>query len=261
MTESYPAEQWAPIKGFESFYEVSTQGQVRALERTVIAERGGKPHTRKYRGRIVAQAVNTPTRERAYKRMQVVLHKNNKPYTFKVARLVATAFIQNPNNLPFVLHLDDDATNNNVKNLEWGDHVENVRQAADRYRCSYGERHHAAVLSDDSRRLAWQMLKDGSSVTEVARYFNVDYHIISDINQGKCKGFTALKMPKQYLSGSASPRSKLNESQVIQIKKLLALGLKQREVAERFGVGQTAIAAINTGGNWGWLHADHQPST
>ena len=104
------------------------------------------------------------------------------------------------------------------------------------------------------------MLKDGSSVTEVARYFNVDYHIISDINQGKCKGFTALKMPKQYLSGSASPRSKLNESQVIEIKKLLALGLKQREVAERFGVGQTTIAAINTGANWGWLRVDHRPS-
>ena len=260
MTESYPAEQWAPINGFESFYEVSTRGRVRALERTVIAERGGKPHTRKYRGRIVAQRINTPRKMGSYKRTQVQLCKNNKVYTYTVARLVAAAFIKNPCSLPFVLHLDDDATNNNVENLEWGDHAENVRQAADRYRCSYGERHHAAVLSDDSRRLAWQMLKDGSSVTEVARYFNVDYHIISDINQGKCKGFTALKMPKQYLSGSACPRSKLNESQVIEIKKLLALGLKQREVAERFGVGQTTIAAINTGANWGWLRVDHQPS-
>jgi transposase len=256
MTESYPAEQWAPITGFESLYEVSTRGQVRALERIVIANCAGRPHTRKYRGRIIAQGVNTPRREGAYTRKQVTLRKNNKAYTFNVARLVATAFVQNLNNLPFVLHLDDDATNNNVENLEWGDHAENVRQAADRYRCSYGQRHHSAVLSDVSRRLAWELLRDGSSVKEVARHFNLHHQIISDINQGKCKGFPALKKPKQPLRGSASPRSKLNESQVIQIKQLLTLGLKQKEVAERFGVGQTTVAAISTGTNWGWLRAD-----
>ena len=261
MTESYPAEQWAPIKGFESFYEVSTRGQVRALERIVIVERQGRPHSRKYRGRLVAQKINTPRKAGSYKRTQVQLCKNNKTYTHKVARLVATAFIDNPFSLPFVLHLDDDATNNNVENLQWGDHAENVRQAADRYRCSYGQRHHAAVLSDVSRRLAWEMLRNGSSVKEVAKHFNVNYQIISDINQGKCKGFPALKKPKQHPRGSASPRSKLNEYQVIQIKQLLALGLKQREVAERFGVGQTTVAAISTGANWGWLRVDQQLST
>jgi transposase len=261
MTEFYSVERWAPIAGFESLYEVSTKGRVRSLGRTITAQTKNGTHERRYRASIVAQTINTPRREGHYKRMQVKLNKDNKTCTFNVARLVANAFIENPSNLPFVLHLDDDATNNNVENLEWGDHAENVKQAADRHRYRYGQEHHAARLSDISRRLAWEMLRDGFSVKEVAKHFKVKYQIISDINQGKCKGFPALKRPKQLPKGSSSAQSKLNESQVIQIKRLLALKIKQREIAQRFGVGQTTIAAISTGANWGWLQIDQQPLT
>jgi transposase len=256
MTESYSTERWAPISGFESFYEVSTKGRVRALERTITVQTKSGAHKRSLRGYMVPQSINVPRRDGAYKRMQVKLCKNKKSHTFNVARLVASAFIENPNGLPFVLHLDDDATNNNVENLEWGDHAENVKQAADRHRYRYGQEHHAAKLNDVSRRLAWEMLRDGFSVKSVAAHFNVKYQVISDINQGKCKGFPPIKKPKQLPKGSASAQSKLNESQVIQIKKLLALGVKQRKIAQCFGVGQTTIAAINKGINWGWLQID-----
>ena len=256
MTEFYSSERWAPIDGFESLYEVSTKGQVRSLERTVLTQTKNGTHERRCKASIIAQKINVLKRGGLYKRIQVNLHKNNKAYTFNVARLVASAFIENPNSLPFVLHLDDRATNNNVENLQWGDHAENVRQAVDRHRYRYGQEHHCAKLNDISRRLAWEMLRNGLSVREVARHFNVKYQIISDINQGKSKGFPALKKSRQAPRGSANTRSKLSESQVIQIKKLLALGLKQKEIAERFGVGQTTITAINRGANWSWLQID-----
>ena len=73
--------------------------------------------------------------------MQVALWKENKEYTRNVARLVAEAFIPNQHGSPFVLHLDDDATNNRVDNLQWGDHAENVRQAVERGRYPSGKLH------------------------------------------------------------------------------------------------------------------------
>lgn len=144
MTESYGVERWAPVVGFEGLYEVSSLGRVRGCERVI--ELTGHPtlKRRTIPGRPLAQTVNVP-HGHGYKRLQVKLHRENRLHTFNVARLVAEAFIPNPLGLPFVLHLDDDATNNRVENLEWGDHAENVRQAVERGRFPYGQRHHAYV--------------------------------------------------------------------------------------------------------------------
>jgi hypothetical protein len=141
MTKSYAAEQWAPIVGFEGLYEVSDQGRVRSLDR--IVQLTGHPtlKARTMKGRILFQKTNRPAAG-AYARKQVALWKNNTEHTMNVARLVAEAFLPNPDAMPLVLHLDDDATNNRIENLQWGDRAENVRQAVDRNRFPSGPRHH-----------------------------------------------------------------------------------------------------------------------
>lgn len=92
---------WCPIKGYENLYEISNTGQVRSL-----CGRYGKLN-------ILKQCVGS----RGY--LLVTLCNHGKQKTVNVHRLVADAFIPNPNNLPCVNHKDENKTNNNVSNLEW----------------------------------------------------------------------------------------------------------------------------------------------
>lgn len=97
-------EIWRPVKGYEGLYEVSNFGRVRALH-----YKGSKNLNIK----IMKQKL---TRFGYY---EVALNKNKTPKTFKVHRLVAEAFIPNPNNYPIINHKDECKTNNKVENLEW----------------------------------------------------------------------------------------------------------------------------------------------
>lgn len=92
------SEEWAQIKGYEGVYEVSNLGRVASI-------RGGK------------RKILKPSKPTGY--FQVVLSKNNSKRTYRVHRLVAEAFIPNPENLPVINHIDEVKTNNFVENLEW----------------------------------------------------------------------------------------------------------------------------------------------
>ncbi|WP_166484705.1 NUMOD1 domain-containing DNA-binding protein [Clostridium cuniculi] len=63
--------------------------------------------------------------------LQVKLKKNGKNYYKRVHRLVAEHFIENPNNLPQVNHIDGDKTNNNINNLEWTNNKANTKHGYD----------------------------------------------------------------------------------------------------------------------------------
>lgn len=96
-------EQWLPIDGYED-YEVSNYGRVKSL---------GNDKTRK------EKILKSITNKKGYK--VVNLHSGGKQKMFSVHRLVANAFIDNPNNLPQVNHKDENKCNNHVDNLEWCD--------------------------------------------------------------------------------------------------------------------------------------------
>lgn len=106
-------EEWRDILGFEGAYQVSNLGRVRSLDRDIHYINNGTPAVLHKKGIILKQ---TPDVD-GYLRVGVICEGRSK--NFGVHRLVAQAFIPNPDNLPCVNHKDYDKTNNCVSNLEW----------------------------------------------------------------------------------------------------------------------------------------------
>lgn len=105
-------EIWKPIPNYEGFYEVSSMGRVRSLDRKL-------PHPKNQmvvshrKGRILKPEPDK------YGYPVVTLCQEAKTKTFKVHRLVALAFIPNPDNLPQIDHINTKKYDNRPENLRW----------------------------------------------------------------------------------------------------------------------------------------------
>lgn len=109
-------EIWKDIEGFDGIYQVSNLGRVRSLDRYVnTAIRHSE--VRKTKGRILKQGCNV------HGYSVVSLGKNHKTYT--VHRLVAKAFIPNPENKPEIDHINTIRKDNRAENLHWVTRSEN----------------------------------------------------------------------------------------------------------------------------------------
>ena len=115
-------ELWEPIKGYK-YYEISNFGNVRSLNKKVSS--GIKNNkTRIHKGKVLKQKNSGG----GYKQVCLVQLSNNKK-TKLVHRLVAQAFIPNPENKPCINHIDSNRKNNNVRNLEWVTYKENTKHS------------------------------------------------------------------------------------------------------------------------------------
>src|ERR1700751_4345617 len=107
------SEQWRPVAGYKDRYEVSDHGRVR---RPLNCIREGN---RTVPGSLLRPSLDLD----GYRGVILCLH--GKTHRYKIARLVAEAFIPNPDHKSEVNHSDFCKTNDHVSNLEWTSHVEN----------------------------------------------------------------------------------------------------------------------------------------
>ena len=129
-------EKWKAVDGFEGFYEVSNLGRVKALER-LVENNGGMQ--RKHE-KILKE-------NRSNGHAVVVLCRDKKTYPKFVHRLVAQAFIPNPEGKPVVDHLDTNALNNRVENLRWVTQQENCMNPLTREHNSKSKMGHRGYLT------------------------------------------------------------------------------------------------------------------
>lgn len=162
-----------PIEGYDGKYFVSDDGTVFSIKRQGNC------------GKILSQHENS----NGY--LRVPLTNKNVHKQELVHRLVATAFIPNPDNLPQVNHKDGNKKNNNASNLEWCTKSENMAHASKNGLLNskplYGENHHACKISDDEAKEIIRLRKSGVLSHVIAKMFGVTGSTIRNIVYGRRK--------------------------------------------------------------------------
>lgn len=167
-------ELYAPIKGFDCFYEVSTWGNVRSLD-VFVNNLLSKNKKILKKGKILKAS----TTKCGY--LRVTLSKNNIQKTFSVHRLVAETFIPNPNNYPQVNHKDEDKTNNFRINLEWCTAKYNINYGTHNERLSK-----IMVNREDCSKKVYQYDLKGNLIKEWVSAAEADRNGYNDQAISKC---------------------------------------------------------------------------
>jgi len=165
-------EIWKAVPGHEGSYEVSSLGHVKSLYR-IYESRPGVRYTRQER--ILRQSITNhyPT---------VVLKKS-----LHVHRLVAKAFLPNPENKPQVNHINGNKSDNRAENLEWVTAKENVAHAAKVLgKDQAGERNGNSVLTENDVLDIRSIIAFGAKLADIKRAYGLKWAHVSLINNRRC---------------------------------------------------------------------------
>lgn len=150
-------EYWKPIKGYPH----------------LLISRTGQIWTKTYNRLLKPYKTN-----RGY--LNIGLNRDKVVKTFGVHRLVAEAFIPNPDNLPAVDHIDGNKLNNNVENLQWISYSDNIRKA-----CQGKDRRPKPVICIETGKVY-------KTIKEANRDLHIPEAVISAIVRGEVESYHRL---------------------------------------------------------------------
>ena len=182
-------EIWKDIEGYEGIYQVSNLGKVKSLERYCSTHWG--------RRRVPEKILNPQEKEYGY--LCVDLHRDGNSKSYSIHRLVATAFIPNPEDKPEVNHKDGDTGNNQVSNLEWATGSENVRHALQTGLISKQQFErflHLGTAAVSKKVICLNTHQIFNSIAEASREFNVSSTTIYNCIHHKynCKKLSGIEL-------------------------------------------------------------------
>jgi len=224
-------EVWKDIKNYEGIYQVSNLGRV---------------YNCRYN-----RFLSTPT-NRKKKYVDVVLNKNGIAKSYKVHRLVAEAFIPNPNNLPFVNHKDENPSNNCVDNLEW---------CTNEYNLNYGNAHKKqalsrSVLTKQQILDCYKLMQSGYSMNELGSIYGAAGQTISRLltqhNKYKYDELNDFKIDysdiqRQGVFIMGKKHRKLSDEQVVSAYKQYKRGTTLTELSKIYNVSTAMLSNVFNG--------------
>lgn len=170
-------EVWKDIPNYEGLYQVSNLGRIKSLKRKVYA---GRNRIRWQYERILS---NNKTNGNGYK--IVSLNKNGESKNKYIHRLVAEAFIPNPNNYKYINHKDENKANNKINNLEW---------CTAEYNNTYNNKHIRALETRMKKNIGCrkilqlneneEIIKEYFSISQASKEMKVSNQAISDCLRG-----------------------------------------------------------------------------
>ena len=120
---SLEGEEWKDVVGYEGYYIVSNLGRIATIRDSYEYTKNGKIFTKSWPRHICSTSIAPSTK---YERMTFKI--NYKHDTQLVHRVVAEAFLPNPNNYTCIDHIDDNPSNNHANNLQWCNyHINNSK--------------------------------------------------------------------------------------------------------------------------------------
>lgn len=163
--EDLEGEIWEPVIGWEDRYAVSNYGRLKGFWIKPFRLCRIQVHNDEFKKYLV-----------------IALCKNKKKYKTGVHRLVAQAFIPNPEDKPEVNHIDGDKQNNRVENLEWVTGSENMRHSfANGRKPKRGEGIGTSVLKEEQVLRIRELYDNGFSNMQMRRTFSISESTVSRI--------------------------------------------------------------------------------
>lgn len=167
-------EEWRDIPGFEGLYQISNHGRIKSLS-WVQKHSSGKFFTK----RVRVRKFNPPATNRYH---TVLLATPAGPASYQMHRLIASAFIPNTQNKPFINHINGKKNDNRIENLEWCTRSENtIHSFATGLQSNKGENHPQAILTDDDVREIRSRYANGESSWKIFKSLNMSYTNVKDI--------------------------------------------------------------------------------
>lgn len=226
-------EIWKSLKGvvvFGDYYEVSNLGNVRSVDRKVNSISGGRT--------VKGQMLKLHTDKDGY--LGVKLYISRKYKSYRVHRLVAFAFIPNPENKPLVNHKDGLKDNNVLSNLEWATESENQRHAFETglKKGIKGENNVNSKLTDEKILKIVELYKtDTYSMQELANMFDSSLSVISNVINGKA--WAHLNVEKHKRTNFI-----ITDELVKAVKEMHEKGYSKRKIERESGVSRTTVTKI-----------------